>query len=94
MSIDEKEWSGVQTQPVAFLAVGFVGPGLAGVRGWRVQPAHFAERHGLIVIIAIGEALVAIGFGARGTGLGGGVITATVLNRSFRSSALAFRILK
>ncbi|HLX32120.1 MAG TPA: low temperature requirement protein A [Gaiellaceae bacterium] len=64
---------------VAALAVGFVAPGLRGVRGWRVQPAHFAERHGLIVIIAIGEALVAIGFGARNTALGGGVVIASVL---------------
>jgi low temperature requirement protein LtrA len=63
----------------AGLAIGFVGPGLSGVRGWRVQPGHFAERHGLIVIIAIGEALAAIGFGARNTGLGAGVIIATVL---------------
>ena len=61
------------------LAVGFFGPALSGVRGWRVHAAHFAERHGLILIIAIGEALVAIGFGARGTGLGGGVILAAVL---------------
>jgi low temperature requirement protein LtrA len=64
---------------LAALAVGFVGPGLVGVRGWRVQAAHFAERHGLIVMIAIGEALVAIGFGARGTGLGAAVIVAAVL---------------
>jgi low temperature requirement protein LtrA len=47
--------------------------------GWRVQPAHFVERHGLIVIIAIGESLIAIGFGARGTGLDAGVIVAAVL---------------
>jgi low temperature requirement protein LtrA len=64
---------------LAAFAVGFFGPGLGGVRGWRVHPAHFAERHGLILIIAIGEALVAIGFGARGTGLGAGVIGAAVL---------------
>jgi len=63
----------------AALAVGFLGPGLAGVRGWRVHASHFAERHGLILIIAIGEALVAIGFGARGTGLGAGVIISAVL---------------
>jgi low temperature requirement protein LtrA len=44
-----------------------------------VQPAHFVERHGLIVIIAIGESLIAIGLGARGTGLGTGVIVAAVL---------------
>jgi low temperature requirement protein LtrA len=30
-----------------------------------VQPAHFAERHGLIVIIATGESLVAIGLATR-----------------------------
>jgi low temperature requirement protein LtrA len=63
----------------AALAVGFVGPGFGGVRGWRVRPAHFAERHGLIVIIAIGEALVAMGFGARETSLGAGAILAAVL---------------
>jgi low temperature requirement protein LtrA len=37
------------------LAVVFVVPLLLGISGWRVQPAHFAERHGLIVIIAIGS---------------------------------------
>jgi low temperature requirement protein LtrA len=61
------------------LAVGLFGPLLNGTRGWHVQPAHFVERHGLIVIIAIGESLVAIGFGARGTGLGTGVIVGAVL---------------
>jgi low temperature requirement protein LtrA len=44
-----------------------------------VQPSHFVERHGLIVIIAIGESLVAIGLGARSTALGLGVIVAAVL---------------
>ena len=39
------------------LAVGFVGPLFVGVSGWRIRPAHFAERHGLILIIAIGESL-------------------------------------
>jgi low temperature requirement protein LtrA len=58
---------------------GFIGPGLGSLSGWRVQPAHFAERHGLIIIIAIGESLAAIGFGARGTSLGGSVIVAVVL---------------
>jgi len=29
--------------------------------GWRVHPGHFAERHGLIVIIAIGESIVGAG---------------------------------
>ena len=64
---------------VAGLIVGFVGPNLGGLGGWRVEPAHFAERHGLIVIIAIGESLGAIGFGARSTHLGAAVIVAVVL---------------
>lgn len=37
---------------------------LAGPEGWRLNsPAHFAERFGLIVIIALGESIVAIGIG-------------------------------
>ena len=32
--------------------------------GWRLEPGHFAERHGLIIIIALGESIVAIGVGA------------------------------
>jgi low temperature requirement protein LtrA len=61
------------------LGIGFFGPLFADLSGWRVHPAHFVERHGLIVIIAIGESLVAIGVGARGTGLGTGVIVGAVL---------------
>jgi low temperature requirement protein LtrA len=59
--------------------VGFFGPLLGGLGGWRVQPAHFVERHGLIVIIALGESLGAIGFGARATELGFRVIVGAVL---------------
>ncbi|WP_072476555.1 low temperature requirement protein A [Amycolatopsis australiensis] len=37
---------------------------LTGPEGWRLNaPAHFAERFGLIVIIALGESIVAIGIG-------------------------------
>jgi len=64
---------------VAAIAVGFFGPLFTDLSGWRVQPAHFVERHGLIVIIAIGESLVAIGLGERSVGLSTGVIVAAVL---------------
>ena len=64
---------------LAAIAVGYVSPLLVGSSGWRVQPAHFIERHGLIVIIAIGESLVAIGVGERHSGLTTGVIVAAVL---------------
>lgn len=32
--------------------------------GWRLMPGHFAERHGLMVIIALGETILAAGVGA------------------------------
>src|SRR4051794_34203156 len=64
---------------IAALAVGLFGPITTGLSGWRVAPADFVERHGLIVIIAIGESLVAIGLGARDTELDAGVIAAAVL---------------
>jgi low temperature requirement protein LtrA len=34
--------------------------------GFQIGPAHFVERHGLLVLIAIGESIVAAGIGARG----------------------------
>ena len=48
-------------------------------RGWRLSPAHFVERHGLIIIIALGESIVAIGVGAEGLPLDAGHITAALL---------------
>ena len=41
-------------------------PRLAGVGGFRIAPAHVVERHGLVVIVALGESIVAIGIGAAG----------------------------
>ena len=46
------------------LVVDYVGTWLGGASGWRLpSPGHFSERHGLIVIIALGESIVAIGVG-------------------------------
>src|SRR5438094_6800076 len=49
------------------------------MRGWRVSPEHFVERFGLIIIIALGESIVAIGVGAAGLPLDAGVIVAALL---------------
>ena len=54
------------------------GPYLFGAEGWKLVPGHFAERHGLIVIIALGESIVAIGVGAS-TVIDAGVVVAAVL---------------
>jgi low temperature requirement protein LtrA len=64
---------------IAALAIDYGGLALRGVGGWRVEPAHFAERHGLIVIIALGESIVALGVGADGLELDLGIITAALL---------------
>jgi low temperature requirement protein LtrA len=49
------------------LALDMGGPFLFGSEGWKLVPGHFAERHGLIVIIALGESVVALGVGAKAT---------------------------
>jgi low temperature requirement protein LtrA len=54
------------------------GPFLFGQDGWKIVPGHFAERHGAIVIIALGESIVAIGVGAN-EAIDGGVVVAGVL---------------
>ena len=64
---------------VAALATTYVGATFAGVTGWRVFPSHLAERYGLVVIIALGEAFVAIGIGVTGTGIGLGEVAAAIL---------------
>jgi len=60
------------------LALDAAGPYLFGAEGWRLAPGHFAERHGLIVIIALGESIVALGIGAQHE-LDAGVVAAAVL---------------
>jgi len=64
---------------VAALACTYVGAGLSGSTGWRVHPSHLAERYGLVLIIALGEAFVAIGIGATGVGIGLGEVVAAIL---------------
>jgi len=71
---------------LAALAVGYLLPLVRGVGGWRVQPAHFVERHGLIVIIAIGESLIAIGLGERESGISAGVMVAAMLGFAVATS--------
>ena len=48
----------------AALLFDMAGPYFFGADGWKLVPGHFAERHGLIVLIALGESIVAIGAGA------------------------------
>ena len=63
----------------AALTVDYGGLAVRGTRGWTVQAGHFAERHGLIIIIALGESVVSLGVASTGIDLTAGVVTAALL---------------
>jgi low temperature requirement protein LtrA len=60
------------------LAVDVGAPAMFFSEGWRLVPSHFAERHGLILIIALGESIVAIGVGSDAVVDVGVVVAATL----------------
>jgi low temperature requirement protein LtrA len=64
---------------IGALAIDYGGLVARGVQGWRVVAGHFAERHGLIIIIALGESIVAVGVGAEGLELDAGIIAGALL---------------
>lgn len=78
---------GVQQGALWSLAIllDFGGPALFGNAGWRLVPAHFAERNGLIIILALGESIVVLGVGAE-VGITAGVVTAAVLGVALASA--------
>jgi low temperature requirement protein LtrA len=64
---------------VVALAIDYLGPVVIGIgRGWGIAAEHFAERFGLIILIALGESIIAIGFGA-GSDLDAGVLLSVML---------------
>jgi low temperature requirement protein LtrA len=71
-------WAEIALWIVA-LGIDYAGPYVFGVRGFSVSAEHFAERYALIVIIALGESIVAIGIGAAGLELTPAVVAAAVL---------------
>jgi len=69
---------------IVVLVFDYATPYVRDVSGFRVSPSHFAERFNLIVIIALGESIVAIG-----AGLEGGELTAGVVLAALAGMALA-----
>jgi low temperature requirement protein LtrA len=63
----------------AALAVQVVTPYLIRLEAFRVRPGHFVERHGLLMLVALGESVVAIGIGAGALAIDTGLVTAVVL---------------
>ena len=67
---------------VAALAIDYLGPIVIGVgRGWGIAADHFAERYGLIILIALGESIIAIGLGAASRSRDGGSPDLSVVPR-------------
>jgi low temperature requirement protein LtrA len=64
---------------VAAAAVDFGSPLIAGTNGLRVVPSYFIQRHGSVIIIALGEAIIALGAGASEDLRHPGVLAAVVL---------------
>ena len=63
----------------AAFALEWLTPMVAGVGGFRIAPGHFVERHGLVIIVALGESIVAIGIGAAGLPVDLALATVAVL---------------
>jgi low temperature requirement protein LtrA len=65
---------------IVAIAVDYGAPLLGGSGGWRINPSHFAERHGLVIIIALGESIVAFGVGTEAdTGVRGATVVMAML---------------
>jgi low temperature requirement protein LtrA len=76
---------GIQTALWVAVIVVDWGGALFGISGWRLVPAHFAERHNLVIILALGESIVALGIGAE-VDLTRSVIVAAVLGVGLASA--------
>jgi low temperature requirement protein LtrA len=64
---------------LAALVLQIASPYLHRLELHHVNTGHFVERHGLVVIVAIGESIVSIGAGFAGVHLDGGAILVAVL---------------
>jgi low temperature requirement protein LtrA len=61
-------------------------PWLTSVEGFVIAPSHFVERHGLVVIVALGESIVVIGAGAVGLDLDLGLVLVALLSLALSAS--------
>ena len=57
----------------------WITPAITAVGGFRIKAAHFVERHGLIVLIALGESVVAVGLGVQHRRITAGLVFNAVL---------------
>jgi low temperature requirement protein LtrA len=60
------KWTLFTAAAVVLWAVPFI----VAIEGFRITASHFAERHGLVIIVALGESIVVLGVGAAGEEVG------------------------
>ena len=66
----------------AALVLLVISPYVNPISGFALSPAHFVERHGLLIIIALGESVVAIGAGVAGQEITFGLVVVAMLGLS------------
>jgi low temperature requirement protein LtrA len=72
---------------LAAVVADYGGTLVIGARGWRLNSArHFAERHGLMVIIGLGESIVAIGVGVTHLPISWPIVIAAILGLAVSAS--------
>ena len=71
---------------LAALLIDVATPFIIGTSGFRVHAGHFAERHGLIIIIALGESIVALGAAASGQPLNFALVAGVTMGVAIAAS--------
>jgi low temperature requirement protein LtrA len=80
---------GGDVQSVSFAAVAVLlwsVPFVVSLEGFRIAAAHFVERHGLVVIVALGESIVVLGVGAGGEQVGAELALVSLLGLALSAS--------
>jgi low temperature requirement protein LtrA len=67
-------------------ALFWITPHLTTTEGFVVAVSHFVERHGLVVIVALGESIVVIGAGAAGLPVDAGLVLVALLALSLSAA--------
>ena len=71
---------------IAAVTVLAVVPFFGKVGGFAVEPAHFVERHGLVLLIALGESIISIGVGAANEPVTPALVLAAVLTLALNAA--------
>jgi low temperature requirement protein LtrA len=85
--------AGLTPAPAAYalwgtaLAIQVLGPVIVGLgRRFEIQPAHFVERHGALMIVAFGESVADVGIGAEGHPVTGALALSATLGLALTAS--------